>query len=253
MQTSVETLEIQAPDGVMPAVFCVPGDPPAGQGGDPGPAVLVLMEAFGLNDHVREVSRRLAGAGYAALAPDLYYREEVSAIPYDDPDRAADRVMRTVALSDAPEERVKDERALADVRAALQALKKDARVDAARIGVLGLSSGGRLAFLTACREADSIRALVAFYAGRIVPIVEECRGLRAPALLIFGEKDPGISSAQVDRIGSELEHREKPHEIETYAGAAHGFLSEDRGTHHPLAAQRAWGRALGWLGRHLGA
>ena len=75
------------------------------------------MEAFGLNDHVREVSRRLAGAGYAALAPDLYYREEVSAIPYDDPDRAADRVMRTVALSDAPEERVKDERALADVRA----------------------------------------------------------------------------------------------------------------------------------------
>ncbi len=216
--------------------------------------MLVLMEAFGLNDHVRDVVRRLAEAGYVALAPDLYYREseEARPIPYAEPDRAADMVMRTVALSDAPEERVKDDRMLADVVAALAALRADAGVDAERVGLLGLSTGGRLAYLAACREPAGIGAVVVFYGGRIVPIVEESRALRAPMLLLFGEKDTGISLQQVDRIRAELEHRGALHEIEIYAGAGHGFLSEGRDSYDTTAAQHAWQRALAWLARHLG-
>jgi len=248
METIFDMLEIQAPDGVMPAWRCRP----AGDGA-PGAAVLVLMEAFGLNDHVRDLLQRLAAVGYVALAPDLYYREaeDVRPIPYSEPDRAADMVMRTVALSDAPRERVKDARMLADVDAALTALRDDPRVGAARIGVLGLSTGARLAFLLACREPDAIRAVVAFYAGRIVPVVEESRSLRAPILLLFGEKDPGIPLPQIDRIRAELDYRGSVNEIEIFEGAGHGFLSPGRAGFHEPSAQRAWARALGWLERHL--
>jgi carboxymethylenebutenolidase len=221
MQTSVETLEIEAPGGEMPAFLCLPATtrPPC-------PGVLVLMDAFGLSDHVRGVARRLSGAGYVALAPDLYYREGGGAIPYGEPDRAADRVMRTIALSDAPEERTKDERILGDLRAALEAL-------------------------LACREPGALRAAVSFYGPRIVPIVEESRSLETPLLLLFGEKDPGISRPQVDRIRAELEHREKEHEIEIYPGASTGFLCEERTTFRAEAASAAWDRSLGFLGRHL--
>ena len=249
METTLEIIEIQAPGGPMPAWV---GRPARDRG--PGAAVLVLMEAFGLNDHVRDLLRRLAEAGYVALAPDLYYREREDArpIPYTELDRAADMVMRTVALSDAPEERVKDDRMLADVAAALAALRADAGVDGERVGLLGLSTGGRLAFLAACRDPAPVRAVVVFYGGRIMPIVGESRSLRAPTLLLFGEKDPGISLPQVDRIRAELEYHGAPHEIETYAGVAHGFLSEGRDSYDANSAKRAWQRALSWLERHLG-
>lgn len=256
METTLEILEIQAPGGRMSAWLGRPLSDAALGARDAAPAaaVLVLMEAFGLNDHVRDLVRRLAEAGYVALAPDLYYREseDVRPIPYAEPDRAADMVMRTVALSDAPEERVKDDRMLADVAAALVALRADAGVDAERVGLLGLSMGGRLAFLAACRDPARVRAVVVFYGGRIVPIVEESRGLRVPTLLLFAEKDPGISMQQVDRIRAELEHHGAPHEIETYAGVGHGFLSEGRDSYDESSAKRAWQRALGWLARHLG-
>jgi len=254
MQTSVETPEIQAPDGEMPALLSLPAT-----NHPPSPGVLVVMDAFGLSDHVRGVARRLAAAGYAALAPDLYYRERAGeraggggAIPYAEPDRAADMVMRTIALSGAPEERKKDERVLGDLRAALTALRADARVDASRLGVLGLAMGGRLAFLLSCREPGAFHAVVSFYGARIVPILEESRSLEAPLLLLFGEKDPGIPLPQVDRIRAELEHREKTHEIEVYPGASTGFLCEERTTFRAEAAAAAWDRALGWLGRYLG-
>lgn len=249
METTFETFEIRAPDGVMPCWLCRPAER-----GAPEAALLVLMEAFGLNEHVRDVLQRLASSGYVALAPDLYYREgsDVRPIPYGEPDRAADMVMRTVALSDAPEERVKDERTLADAEAALAALRAVPNVDAARIGVLGLSTGARLAFLLACRDPDALHAVVGFYGGRIVPIVEESRSLRAPILLMFGEKDPGIPLPQVDRIRAEFEHRGAIHAIETFAGAGHGFLSRERDSYHEPSARRAWDRALAWLARHLG-
>src|SRR5688572_11560519 len=102
--TLTEVLEVEAPDGRMPMLVCRP------EGEGPFPTVLVLMDPFGVNALMREVARRLAAEGYLAAVPDLYYRREERVIPYDNPDRAADLVMRTIALGDAPEERVKDER-----------------------------------------------------------------------------------------------------------------------------------------------
>ena len=74
------------------------------------PGILVLMEAYGLNDQILSTSERLADAGYAVLAPDLYYRQADRVIPFEARDRAVDMLMRTIALGSAPEERTKDER-----------------------------------------------------------------------------------------------------------------------------------------------
>lgn len=245
METGPEVVHIAAPGGSMPGVLYAP------EGAGPLPAVLVIMEAFGLNEHIRSVAARLASEGYIALAPDLYYRESERVIPYGDRDRAVDRVMRTIALSRTPEERVKDDRVAADLSAARAALAADPRVDGDRIGVVGFSMGGRLAFLLACREGDRISAAVSFYGGHVVPIVEEAAELRAPVLLLFGGRDEDIPASHVDRIQAEFAYREKTHEVLVYPEAGHGFFCDDRASYRVEAAADSWQRTLEWLKDYL--
>jgi len=245
-----EILEIAAPDGAMRCVLCRPDAP------GPRAGVLVLMEAYGLNAHIGSVCERLAAEGYVALAPDLYYRDSIGSsecltIDYDDTDRAVDLVMRTVALSNAPEERVKDERLAADLASAVTALKELPAVRSDAVAALGFCMGGRLAFLAGCRLGSGLAAVVSFYGGRIVPLLDEARSLEAPTLLLFGEQDSSIPLAQVDRIRAELEWLEKSHEIATFPDAGHGFFCEARPSYSQEAARDAWQQTLDWLGKHL--
>ncbi len=245
MATRIESLRISATEGEMPAAVHVPDSP----GRVPG--VLVLMEAYGLTPHIASVAARLAQSGLVGLAPDLYYRFGGRRIAYDDPDRAADMVMRTMALSDAPEERAKDERMLADVERALAALAAHPAVEPGRIAIIGFGLGGHLSFLSACRIGERIRAAVAFYPGRLVPLLPQARQLGAPVLLLFGGRDPSIPSPQIDRIRAELDYLRKPCEIRVYPEAGHGFFCEERESYAPAAAAAAWAEALGWLHKHL--
>ena len=245
MQTITETVYVDAPRGRM----SVEGHRP--DSGAPLPGILVLMEAFGVNSHIRSVTRRLAAEGYVALPPELYYREGERTLAYTHTDRAADRVMRTIALSDAPEERVKDDRVLADICAGLGALAEHPYVDRARIGVMGFGMGGRLAFLTACRQSEMVRAAVIFYGERIIPVLSEARSLRAALLLLFGGHDPSIPLMHVDRIQAELSYLGKTHDVKIYPRAEHGFFCEERPAYNLEAAQDAWIRSTAWLAKHL--
>lgn len=240
-----EVVEVAAPDGCMPLFVCSP------EGEGPFPAVLVLTDPFGVHAHVRDVARRLARAGYVAAVPDLYYRQEERSIPYSDPDRAADRVMRTIALGEAPEERVKDDRVFADLCAAFAALEALPRVSAEHVGALGFCMGARLAFLSACRLSDSLRAVVGFYPLRLLPILPEARALRAPLLLFFGGRDRDVPLTHVDRIQAELGYLGKSHEVKLYTGAEHGFFCDERASYHAEASRDAWGLTLSWLDKHL--
>jgi carboxymethylenebutenolidase len=245
MQLQAEQVEIPAPGGSMPGALYRP----AGEG--PHPGVLVLMESFGLTAHIRGVAARLAGAGYLALAPDLYYRERERVVPYDRPEHAVNKLMRTIALSAARDEAAKDERVTADMRAALMALASDPGTAGKRTGVVGFCMGGRLAFLLACRAPERVGAFVSFYGGRIVPIVEEARALQAPALLLFAAEDESTPYDHVDRIRAELLYRQKLHEIHVYPGAGQGFFCDERPGFAPEASADAWQRTLDWLGKHL--
>ena len=240
-----EVVEVAAPDGRMPLLVCCP------EGEGPFPGVLVLTDPFGVNAHVHEVARRLAGAGYVAAVPDLYYRQEERNIPYSNPDRAADRVMRTIALGEAPEERVKDERVFADICAAFAALEAHPRVASHHVGALGFCMGARLAFLSACRLSDSLRAAACFYPLSLLPILSEARELRAPLLFFFGGRDRDVPLTHVDRIQAELGYLGKSHEVKVYAGAEHGFFCEERASYRPEAARDAWSLTLAWLEKHL--
>src|SRR5262249_25039261 len=141
------------------------------------PAVLVIQEAFGLNDHIKDVARRVAGEGYVALAPDLYWRGgEGRSVGYGE---------APAALGLLPA--IKDPEIVTDVRNAMGWLEKQAFVRADRVGITGFCMGGRVSYLAACELPDKIKASVPYYGGGIP--VDKTEKLRCPVLAFFGEKD----------------------------------------------------------------
>lgn len=218
----------------------------AAPGSGAAPAVVVLMEAFGLTAHIRRVCDRFAAAGIAALAPDLYHG---TLIPYERMDEAMAAVRA-----------LRDEQAVAAIGASLDWLQRQPGVSAARLGVTGLCMGGRLAFLAACRHAARIRAAVAYYGGGIcpegerdrlgrTPPIAEAAALAAPLLLIYGGADNGIPPAERARMAQRLGELDKRHVISVYPGAGHGFCCEERAVYAPQAAEAAHAEAIGFLQR----
>src|SRR5256886_14341540 len=129
----METIEIPTSAGAMPAFLARPaGDRPAA-------AVLVIMEAFGLNAHIEDVARRIAAEGYVALAPDLYWRGGTGrAVRYD-------QLPEAIALMQS----LRDDEVVADVGGAIAYLERQPFVRADRIGITGFCMGGRVTFLAA--------------------------------------------------------------------------------------------------------
>ena len=140
MATNSSTVQITTPDGPMSGFLARP----SGEG--KYPTVLVIMEAFGLNAHIKEVAGRLAGEGYVALAPDVYHRQENAVVGYDElPD--AIRLMTTL----------RDDGIISDLNAALAYLQAQPFVRADRIGITGFCMGGRISFLAASIAASPRR------------------------------------------------------------------------------------------------
>src|SRR5512141_1156143 len=88
MDITTATLQLDSSDGVMEACLAKP------KGGGPYPGIVVLMEAFGLNDHIKKITERIAREGYIAIAPDLYHREVERTVPYKDLPKAIGRMNR---------------------------------------------------------------------------------------------------------------------------------------------------------------
>jgi carboxymethylenebutenolidase len=145
----LDSYDIEAEDGMMPVTVARP----VASGSFPG--IVVLMEAYGLNDHIRSLTHRLAEEGFVALSPDLHYRQPVRTAAYDD-------LPTTVALVT----NLWDTKVLLDTRAVLDhlAVLEAVRVDA--IGVVGFSMGGRIALLMAAHHRE-IAAAAIFYGGFI--------------------------------------------------------------------------------------
>jgi carboxymethylenebutenolidase len=210
----------------------------------PAPGVVVLMEAFGLTAHIRRVCDRLAAAGFAALAPDLFHGRQFS---YESMDQAI-AAIRTL----------RDESVMDQIGASLDWLAGRAEVDGARLGVQGYCMGGRLAVLAGCRHADRLRATVSFYGSGIcpegdtdrlgrTPPIAEAAALAAPLLLVYGGADQGIPPAEHARLAQRLGELEKRYTLSVYPGAGHGFCCEDREAYAPRAAEAAQNEAIGFL------
>jgi carboxymethylenebutenolidase len=209
-------------------------------------AVIVIQEAFGVNDHIEDVTRRVAAAGYHALSPELFHRSgERAVVPYDDVQQAIGHIQK-----------VTNDAILLDVDACIKHLHEQGFTNH-QIGIVGFCMGGRVTFLVAARR--EIGAAVGYYGGMIVsspfpgiePLVGEAGSLKTPWLGIFGEADQGIPMSDVAQLTKALEDAKVDHDVITYPGADHGFNCDDRPVYHEEAAKDAWPRTLAWFQGHL--
>ena len=240
-----QTITVTTPDGPMQTFVVLPDERP---NDGPLPALLVIQEAFGVNNHIKNVCRRVASQGYAAFAPELFHRVGDGVdLPYDD----FSKVMPTFTT-------LTNEGLLTDVKAALAAMHGDSRVDGTRVGVIGFCVGGFTAFLTA--EHTDVAASVAFYGGGIVkerpgikltPLLGDVASIKRPLLLVFGGLDQSIPNTDIDAIQDALSTHEKEHTIVVMPEGGHGFACDDRAAYHQPSADDAWRITFEWLNRHL--
>jgi carboxymethylenebutenolidase len=237
--THDSTQTVDTPDGPM-ALYDVAPE------GKPSRAVIVIQEAFGVNEHIRDVTRRFAAAGFRAVAPTMFHRAGGGTAPYDD----FSKVMPLfTGLS--------DDGIVADVDATVAYLHR-AGFDAQRVGIVGFCFGGRVTFLVATRR--KLGAAVGFYGGGIVtsriplftPLIGDAGKLATPWLGLFGDADAGIPVEDVEQLRATLDRETKvAHEIVRYPGAEHGFHCDARPAYNEAAAKDGWNRTLGWFRRHL--
>jgi carboxymethylenebutenolidase len=205
------------------------------------PAVLVWMEIFGINSHIRDVTERVAREGYVALAPNFFHRTAPDIeVGYDEAGMAA-------GLAEL--HKLRADQMIADARAALAFLRARPDVRGDRIGAMGFCIGGHMTYLTAA-ETD-VAAAASFYGGGIAapegfgggpsPIQRSAK-IRGRILCLFGGKDALIPQPQVDAIRQALADAGTRHEVVVYPDADHGFFCDQRATHHEAAAKDAWER-----------
>src|SRR5215207_2990309 len=214
------------------------------------PGVVVIHHMPGWDPWTREVVRKFAAHGYAALAPHLFSR--LGRGPWDD-----------VAAAARAAGGVPDAQVIGDIDAAAKLLKRQPYSNG-RVGVIGFCSGGRQAYMVACK-LDSIDAAVDCWGGRVIPapeditpfrpqaVIEMTPDMRCPLLGIFGNDDANPDVEQVNRTEAELKRHGKKYEFHRYDGAGHGFFAVDRPNYRQEQAVDAWKKVFGFYEQHLSA
>ena len=238
MDVTSSTLQLNTPDGQMEAFEARPKD----SGSYPG--IVVLMEAFGLNDHIKKVTERIAQEGYVAIAPDLYHREPERLVPYSE-------LPKAVAIMN----RLQDPKVMDDVGAAIAHLKAQGNVKPGAIGVTGFCMGGRFTYLAAAHHNKDVKAAVCFYGGGI-PMgnpspLSRTGEISCPMYLFFGGKDPLIPMDHVGQINTELTSKKVNFSMKVYPEATHGFFCDERPSYNEPAAKDAWEKFKSFFAQHL--
>lgn len=201
---------------------------------EPLPAVIVIHEWWGLNDHVKAMADRLAAEGYIVLAVDLYGGQIATS-----PDEARKRMIEVV------EDR---ERAEENIRQAYDFVNTVA--EAPTIGSLGWCFGGGWSLNTALLFPEKLDAAVIYY-GQVTSDAEVLRPLDVPILGLFGGKDTGIPVDSVQAFDDALARLRKDYEIHIYPDAQHAFANPTGNAYDAEAAEDAWQKTLDFLGRKL--
>ncbi len=238
MEITSTTHQLNTSDGKMEAYEARP------KNGGARPGIIVLMEAFGVNSHIKDVTERVAREGYVAIAPDLYHRESERLVSYKDMGKAVE-IMK----------RLQDPKVMDDVGAAIAHLKSQSYLKQGAIGVTGFCMGGRFTYLTAAHHNKDIKAAVAFYgggipAGKPSPL-DRTGEITCPITLFFGGKDPLIPQEHVDKINQTLKDQKKNFSLKLYPEATHGFFCNERESYHQESAKDAWEKTKSFFAQHL--
>ncbi|WP_412458800.1 dienelactone hydrolase family protein [Gloeocapsopsis dulcis] len=220
---------------------------PVGEGGYPG--IIVIQEIFGVNEHIRDVTERIAKEGYAAIAPAIFHRVapnfEVGYSPQD------------LELGRKYKQQTKATELLSDIQAAIDYLKDQPQVRKDGFGCIGFCFGGHVAYLAATLQ--DIQATASFYGAGITsqtlgggsPTVTRTPEISGTIYAFFGMEDASIPQTDVDQIEAELKKYQVSHKIFRYAQADHGFFCDRRASYHPEAAADAWEHVKQLFQQHL--
>ncbi len=211
-------------------------------------SVVVIHHMPGYDSETKEIARKFAAYGYAALMPNLYHRDA----PGASPDDAA-----AVARANGG---VPDDRLVGDVAGAVAHLKSLPGANG-KAAVIGYCSGGRQSFLAAC--SLDLDAAVDCYGACVVnpppegmplkltPVVGKAGDLSCPLLGLFGAEDKFPAPAETAELSRVLDGLGKPHEFHTYDNAGHSFFSVDRPAYRVEAANDGWEKIWDFFGRYL--
>jgi len=215
---------------------------PAGKTGLP--TVLVVHEIFGVHEHIKDVTRRLAKQGYLAIAPELYARHgDVSTMSV--PDILANVVSK-----------VSDAQVMADLNAAAAWAAKNG--GGGKLGITGFCWGGRIVWMYAAHN-PSLAAGVAWYgnvaSGRYPGdkgAIEVVDRIKAPVLGLYGGADGGIPNDTVERMRAALKAAgNNRSEIIIYPDTPHAFHSDYRPSYRKEQAEDGWKRLSAWFKQYL--
>jgi carboxymethylenebutenolidase len=213
------------------------------------PGVVVIHHFPGWDEWTAEVVHKFADHGYAAIAPSLYFRLGDGASP--------EVVARARAAGGMPDDQV-----MGDVSGAALFLRTQPNSNG-KVGIIGFCSGGRQAYLAACRIAD-LDAVVDCWGGSVVvddpsklpktqPVapIELTEGIRCPLLGLFGNDDTNPSQADVDRTEAALKRFGKNYEFHRYDQAGHAFFAWYRPNYRPEPAQDGWKKVFVFFEKSL--
>lgn len=220
---------------------------PLGEG--PFPGIVLVPHLPGWDEFYREATRRFAHHGYLAICPNINQRFG-HGTPED------------VAAKARSEGGVSDDSVIGDSEGSMEYLRSLPNLNG-KVGVFGTCSGGRQAFLIACRS-KGFDAAIECWGGRVVMSKEELSAgqpvapidytadLSCALLGLFGEDDSSPPPAQVDQHEAELKKHNKDYEFHMYPGAGHGFFYYDRPAYRQEQAMDGWGKIWDFLHRKLG-
>jgi carboxymethylenebutenolidase len=232
-------VKIPVQGGEIPAYRAMPAS------GGPFATILVVHEIFGVHEHIKDICRRLAKAGYFAVAPYLYAREGDVAGKTDIKDVLA-------VVHKVPEPQV-----AADLDATVAWAKTTGSADTSRLGITGFCWGGRQVWLYTAHNPE-VKAAVAWYGPLQIPLSDhtpinpgdEVAKMNAPVLGLYGGADANIPEAQVEAMRAAIKAAGKSSEIVVYPNTPHGFNADYRPSYRPDQAKEGWQRMLIWFKRN---
>ena len=243
------SLDIATQDGAMNTWTARPDD------GGPLPVVVMLMDAPGVREGLREIGRRIAQSGYYVLLPNLYYRstrEFVLGPTRDHPDAETNlRKMQGMIAS------ISNTKVAADIGALLGWLKHLADARPGKVGLVGYCMSGAFVTVAAARHPDRVACFASYYGTRLITDKPDAPhlllgGISAEGYYAFAEHDTYVPLADVAKFERLLAQAPFPSRVETEADTYHGYAFSDRGHLHEAAREKHYERMLALFRRHIG-
>ncbi|HLY28498.1 MAG TPA: dienelactone hydrolase family protein [Aggregatilineales bacterium] len=197
------------------------------------PTVVVIHEAYGLNDNIRDVTRKFVSEGYLAFAVDLFSGRN--------PMLCMARFFGGILFNSLDHEGIKN------LRAALDHLATLPEVDKNRLGAIGFCLGGSFAIAWACAD-NRLKAIAPYYGFNPRPLEAVKRS--CPVVGSYPGSD--ITAGQGNKLNLELEIYHVPHDIKIYPGAHHSFFNDRGGRYDAAASADSWQRVMSFFEEHLG-